>query len=80
MKNKIVNIHLILRIKILLRHIRELEQLSRIHFWHVFSNHTARLTAINDRKEGTYGYLSHPIRHSAYPSHRLSDGVAIQAA
>ena len=43
-------------------------------------NHTARLTAINDRKEGTYGYLSHPIRRSAYPSHRLSDGVAIQAA
>ena len=44
------------------------------------SNHTARLTAINDRKEGTYGYLSHPIRRNAYPSHRLSDGVAIQAA
>ena len=44
------------------------------------SNHTARLTAINNRKEETYGYLSHPIRRGAYPSHRLSDGVANKAA
>ena len=46
----------------------------------LLNQNTARLTAINDRKEGTYGYLSHPIRRNAYPSHGLSDGVAIQAA
>ena len=75
-----MNAHLIWRPNILLRHIGELEQLSRIHFWHVSWIKPYSSTEINDRKEGTYGYLSHPIRRNAYPLHRLSDGVAIQAA